>query len=252
VLEALAWACALDATGSPSAERRRADVRALASRGRAALLAAAVPSDDDRAEAVALARAGLALLGGQRPRTLPAGDLIRPSPRRVAALLAGTLDGLSAASCALALARTVEGRAEIAILSRAAEGDAAAVSATTDEPLALAAQEAQPMRSPREGRRIARLAAPEVEAVLFERRGQRELAVYGTASEPVRLVADCLTPVDFRGGYFLCSVAPRASLVNGQLHAGDRIVPWTFALAADRPRKKRAARPKRVSRRGTR
>ena len=211
VLSALGLVLVIDLTGDLDAIAK-GDRALLRERGAQALLSGGpVTGDeddaDDWARARAIARAGLDRLSGRPAR--PPGDPLHPSPATLIAALAGEPDGLSAGSTAAHVERCERCRGAIAVLEMA-RGEVPAV--------AVAAGAAEAMRPPFEGRVVARLAAPEVEAVWFE---DGRLAIYASAAAPVRLVAEGVTTEHMMTGYWLGRVPPDTRKLSSRVHVGD-------------------------------
>jgi len=227
VLETLSLALVLDLTGDLAAAPA-SELALLRERGRRALLAAGAPEGtpeadrQDAAWARALAGAGLDVIDPKpQPREpSPPADPLRPSAGRISRMLRGELDGFSAGACALALRASADGALRVLAM---AEG-------TAEEPLAVAAQDAPPVRAPSDGTLVARLDEPEVEALLFPEPTPRRLAVYAAASDPVRLVADGVTTEEMLPGYWIGRLAEGVLRVEAELHVGDGAVPWSFDL----------------------
>lgn len=233
VLEALAQAVVwhlVDAIDAVSPEDRAA-LEEIAPAAVAAAREQAMAGPGDREawlEAVALAELGRRLLGGEaRPDLagLPS-DLRRPTPRRLAAMLDGRLDGLSAATCAVWCLRHAP---EEARLLWTLGGEPVEPAAGEDEPILVAAAEPEPMRAPDEGRVVATLGAPAVEAVWFA--ADRQLALYAADEVYVTFTAPGVTTRDLRPGYWLGTVdAPETVALSGQLRVGDRVSRWDLSL----------------------
>ncbi len=230
VLEALALSVALELTGDlarlPTADRER--LRRLGQR--ALLHVGSARDDEDELEALrmaaAIARDGLRALSRrptpaeERLRTdarvlVPPGDLVR--------LVEGGLDGFAAGSLAMRARRSPALMAEIALLQRVREPEAAPA-------LRMAAADAAAVRDPSEGRLVGTLDALGAEAVLFDG-SPRRLAVYAEDPQPLRLLAPELTTEDVREGYWIGRVADGVVRLEAALHAGERAEPWTLDLS---------------------
>lgn len=227
VLEGLALLVVLDLAGDLEM-LSAADRTVLRERGRRALLAGPpahdAPDPEDWQHARDLARAGLSLVDG-RPARAPA-DPLHPTDGALIRMLRGEPDGLTAAARAAHVRGCDACLGRLRVL-RMADGEATVPS------LAVAAATAAPMRAPTEGRVVARLADPEVEAVVFEDGAERYLAIYASASEPVRLVAEGVTTQQMLSGYWLGRVGPSTRRIGGALHVGDRTVTLEIELTAD-------------------
>ncbi|MCS6798052.1 MAG: hypothetical protein NZ898_05935 [Myxococcota bacterium] len=280
VLEALAYVLAVACIDGRPPRLDRERIARIEARARRVLHEAERDADEDVRSAARLARAGLDVLCGRHPREPLPRDLLPPSPLRLVDLLAGRLDGLASASCALAQAATEGGRKELALLRHLRGGPEAAspppvapqasTRAAVQRPrrsrtpgstppvdreheapvLALAARSRTTMRDPSRGRSIARLDDPPVEAVLFGRGRSRELALYAAAAVPLRFVASGLRLVDLAGGYFLGRIAAGVRRLDGWLHAGDHRVRWRLSLDDTGPRTSRGSSTRSRKRRG--
>lgn len=232
VLEALAHAVVwylVDAIDTvPSEDRAVLEDAAPAAVAAAREHALASPADRQAwLEAVELAELGRRLLRGEPPSDL-AGlpcDLRRPTPRRLAAVLDGRLDGLSAASCAVWCLRHAPDEARLLW----ALGGASELPVEQAEPILVAAAEPEPMRAPDEGRIVATLGEPAVEAVWFA--VDRQLALYAADEVYITFTAPGVTTRDLRPGYWLGTVdAPDAIALSGQLRVGDQVLQWDLSL----------------------
>lgn len=224
VLDALGWLVALDLVRGASG----VDPAVVAQLGRQGPLAVArveAGTDEDDALAARVGRAGLGVLGdpaGQPPGDAPA-DLTPPSPRRILRMLRGELDGLSAASCAARLAR--DGVDAAAVLAMATSAGAPPTT------IAVAAADPEPIRAPAEGRVVARLPAPGLEAVLFHSPPPRRLAIYAERSVPVRLTAAGAATEGMQPGYWIGRLDRRVrGALSATIRVGDREVAWTIPL----------------------
>jgi hypothetical protein len=232
LLEALGLCLVLAITGRidalPPSDRSR-----LRQQGRKALLATPV-DDEDLRWAVAIAREGLRALEGETVFDRSAGDPIRPPPARLLAMLRGEPDGISAGACALHVSGCEASREALRTLDLAR-------ARPPDVRIAAAAAPEEPMRDPATGRQIASLAAPAVEAVLFEpallesgrEGGVRALAVYAATDVPVRLAGDGLTTRHMLPGYWLGDVLAGIHALDAHLEHGDETRRWQLTFPSD-------------------
>jgi hypothetical protein len=235
VLEALAQALVWHLVGGVE-ELASDDRQALEEVADAAMAQAkerAMGGEDDRGawlEAVALAELGRAALQGRTPELsdVPA-DLHRPTPRRVASMLDGRLDGLSAAACAVWCLKHDPSEARL-LWSLGAERER---ERRDSEPLLVAAADREPMRAPDEGRLVATHEDTGVEAVWFD--ADRELALYAPEDVYVALAAPGVTTKDVRPGYWLGTVEPSAAdPVRAQLKVGEQSWEWAIGFGGRR------------------
>ncbi|MBX3276154.1 MAG: hypothetical protein KF729_38230 [Sandaracinaceae bacterium] len=232
VLEALAQTIALELTGALGHVAR--DERdALRRAGQVAMLQLGRGDrDEDELEALrvcaALARDGLRALAGRAlpEEPSPARDLraVIP-PAELARLLRGELDGFAAGALAMRVRRSEEALAELRAAFRlsGAPGQAR---------LALAAAEAARVIDPAAGRLLGVHPSLGVEAVLFdpaEEGGEVRLALYAEDPAPLRLLADGVSTLDVREGYWIGRVAAGVRALDAVLHAGERREPWHLA-----------------------
>jgi hypothetical protein len=236
VLEALGYAVALHLVGAldhvPSSARA-----ALLEAAEAALDAARAVGGDDPDDAEAYARG--ALLGALGARLLagePAGalrgvpaDALDPTDRRVMRMLAGELDGLSAAACAVRCMKRDDPRPRL--LWTVDAGASAARASQRPEPLRLAAADPAPIRPPDEGRFVGALEDTLLEAVFFPE--ERQLAVYAATPAFLQVLAPGITPKDVKPGYFLGELAPDVDVgapLELDVRLGDRTFRWGLTL----------------------
>jgi hypothetical protein len=223
----------------------RETLRAVAGPALGAARRLALASEDDREawlQAVALAEWSLRLLelGPARaadpvaPEILAAlpGELRRPTPRRLVALLEGRLDGLAAASCVVWYLRHDPAEPRW-LWSLAVQQDlhrpATATTPNGIQPMLVAAAGPVPMREPGAGRVIAQWADPGVELVWFE--ADRQLALYALEESYVALTAPGVTPCDLRPGYWLGDVVSSgATALQAEVTVGDRVLSIELAL----------------------
>jgi hypothetical protein len=229
VLEALSRALFASAAGELD-ELGRGELEPLVRAGRRALLAAGPApdgeDDEDAADAIALARAGLAVLSGEPPaRVYGPRDPMHVPDGRLAAAARGALDGFSLGALALHVVRCEPCSARLGVLGA---GGRAALHA----PLRVAARSAVPMRRPDEGHVVISLDDPAVEVVLFDDGdGARSLAVYAEQPVSVRLVAPSIETLDMLTGYFLGRLTGDApATLDAELHHGERTTRVTIAL----------------------
>lgn len=174
--------------------------------------------DEDRAYALAIARAGLNALSGKREFDAALGDRTSPPPSRLLDMLRGEPDGLSAAACAIRVATSAADRAKLDVLRFARE----------PERLRVAAQEEEPVRDPSAGRLVGVLERAKIEAVLF---GDRELALYSAADDVLRVEAEGAITMQMLPGYWLGRVAPDVHRVRATIELGDERIEWSIDLA---------------------
>lgn len=173
--------------------------------------------EDDALKAVG--QAVLGAFAGKRPSV---SDLVRPSAQRLVRLLRGELDGVAAAHCAGWLANHPD-EAHLLRVMAEAEG------APRPQRIAVAAASASQMRNPNEGKLIAALEDPPIEAVLFT--SPRQLAIYAAEPVAVRLEAEGVTTEEIAPGYWIGKVSGGASQIEAVVHIGDRELRWTLELA---------------------
>ncbi|MFW6066981.1 MAG: hypothetical protein ACOC97_01485 [Myxococcota bacterium] len=236
VLEALAQAVVLHLVQALelASERDRTVLEQAAGPALAAAREGALGDATERdgwLDAVALAELGRRLLRGEAPGALTGvpGDPRRPTPRRMASMLDGRLDGLSAAACAVWCLR--HDTAEPRLLWRlGAEGDDEdRRQASEPPPVLVAAAGPDDMRDPAEGRVIAHHPEARAEAVWFA--AERQLAVYAADDVHVRLSGAGLAMRDLRPGYWLGEVDPDApSPLRIALQIGGRSFDWHLPL----------------------
>ena len=230
------WLAALGELGQASAATRatlREQARTVLL-GLGALRGAAVEQDageQDEADAVAaeaalggleaMAHAGLGALSGSLRAPAAASKLHVPDAT-LARMYRGETDGLTAGRHALHMLGCERCRRALAALRFGADWLRA-------EPLAVAAAAPEAMRAPSEGRRVASLEQPALEAVLFD---DGRIAVYADGHEPVRLVAEGLTTEATLGGYFLGRIAQGTTQLDATVYAGAESRRWTIALDA--------------------
>jgi hypothetical protein len=175
-------------------------------------------------DALALGELGRSILREGAPsRALLArapGDLRRPSPRRLASMLDGRLDGLSAACCAVWCLRNDAQEARTLWWAR---------KGSSRPPLRVAASDPEPIRAPDEGTFLAVHEAASLEAVWFAT--SRELAVYSGENHFLTLTAPGLVTEDARPGYWLGRVS--AGLVGDldvEVKWGDGYFDWRLRI----------------------
>ncbi len=234
VLEALGYAVALHLVGELEAVST-ASRGALALAGRGAIDAsrtfAAAGSEDADAyeEAARLGELGVRLLAGKGAGSLdgvPA-DAMDPTDGRIARMLRGELDGLSAGACAVRCMKRDDARPRVlrAVERRATE-DAAALGA---ERIRLAAADAAPVRAPEDGRLVATLEDTLLEAVYFP--AERQLAVYAASATFLQVVGTGVTPRDAKPGYWLGDVdASAGPTLELEVRIAGRVVRWGVDL----------------------
>ncbi|NLY93864.1 MAG: hypothetical protein GXY23_07510 [Myxococcales bacterium] len=224
-LHALAYVLVLEAVDEREALEPEL-VRELVSLGEDALARAALvepASEDDEdflAEAVPLARAGLALLSGKVPdyARLPR-ERVEPSPVRLLHALRGELPGVEAGRLAARFLARGDG-----LLA-----DTHRLRARLREPegpvLRLAAAPAAELRDPREGARVFLDEARGVEIVYFD--DDATVGVY-TDDDVVTLVGDDFEPLVHERGYLLARVTGFGA-VTGEVEVRGERLPFSFS-----------------------
>lgn len=230
VAEALALAVVIDAVGA-ALDLAEPDLDLLATEGARAL--AKWSRGDDALIAGRIARAGLEVVAAEREGKR------RPGPRGAPAAHAGAVaiarmlraepDPLSAALVALHVRRCERCTADV-VTARDTGSSAAPAFERAGERMLAAAAEPAAMQAPSDGRVIARLSEPAVEAILFESRGVRRLAIYGDRRVPIRLVAAGVATEDATGGYWIGRVEPGVTVLEATLHVGDAVLDWRILL----------------------
>jgi hypothetical protein len=229
LFEALGLAVVLRVTGElddlPVGDRQellrigRKQVLAAPFRGRSSTASPETGFDDeDRAHALAIARAGLHALSGKHEFDAALGDRTSPPPSRLLDMLRGEPDGLSAAACAIRVATSAADREKLDVLRFARE----------PERLRVAAQEEEPVRDPSAGRLVGVLERAKIEAVLF---GDRELALYAAADDVLRVEAEGAITMQMLPGYWLGRVSPDVDRVCATIELGDERIEWSIDLA---------------------
>jgi hypothetical protein len=232
-LEAGALGVVLEATGALTRvpERERRTVRDAARRALLRAAPGAQAEDDDDADdadalrlAATLAREGVRALAG-KPRAAEGArasvDAWHPPASALVAMKRGAPDGFAAASVALHVARCAACAAALRLSSGRAD---AALE------LRAAASTAAPMLAPHEGRVVATRDAPAAEAIAFTDALGELVAIYTSEALPVRYVAEGLTPLDMRPGYWSGRCASGARRFDGTLHVGETVIGWVLDL----------------------
>lgn len=251
-VNALGYLIWLDALGDkpPIA---RATVTALSRRAERALLDLQQPADgslegiEDHTHAVGsvaqLLRVGLRILNGGRANV---GEFhattLHPPSGTLARMLEAKADGLTAGRYGLHVLGCERCRSVIAALPTPTHKVA------LDAPMLLAASPSTHVRAPEGGRVLARIKTPPSEAVLFNDRDSRRLAVYATSTDAVRIVAEGVTTEDTRPGYWIGRIDGDVSVINATIHyaatggAQSRKLKLPLADTTTSARRKRATR----------
>lgn len=220
-LEAAAWLLVLDQASwldrlSDEDRRELLERTPIAIRLARTIALADVEERDSWLRCALLAEAGLARLRGETIdyEALPA-DALEPSPRRVRRALAAELDGFSAASCAIALAK--RGSGELTWL-------AATVHETQARPYRFVADPEKPIRNPDEGQHIDSLDDLQLDIIWFET--DRQLAFYAAEPAPLSVKGKHATTLDSKRGYWIGTFRCPLDAIEVELTLGDIKRTW--------------------------
>ena len=228
ILEALGLALVLAITGRLDEVDGETKIR-LSRIGRRTLLAPH-RGDDDVRWAAAVGKEGLKALAGEHDFDIRAGDVLPPSPARLIAMLRGQPDGLSAGACAIRVQHDPGARQQLAVLLAGAADPITAARPTAQ--FVAAAAPAESMRDPSTGRRLSEIRSPAADIVLFENEEPRVVAVYALSQESVRLIGDGLLTRHMLPGYWIGTVEPSTTRIEGVLEVGTESVKLEVVLYA--------------------
>lgn len=234
VLEALGYAIVLRLVGALEETPARERAALLAVSGRALPAARAFRGErGDDADAygrgAAIGELGARLVAGGPPGDLDAlpADALDPTARRIARMVRGELDGLSAGACAIRCMRMGDERARLLwSVERTLDAEAAH---EVEAPLHVAAAEPARVRSPDDGRFLGSYEDTLLEAVFFPE--ERQLAIYCATPIFLQVIAPGLTPKDVKPGYWLGEVAADAGpTLELEVRVGERALRWGLGV----------------------